>query len=156
MFSFYLLHIVQCKTAGRISSEWGQLKRSLFSKCWVSPRLFEQALWQLFPCFIIVMRAGQGTLTQSEHSHMHIMSEQGLFVFFTPRGRCTFAIAKNAAMSHSNGRPSYTRGTAGFTVPLWQTDSWPPARRSEAQRERRSFSAGRSATPARREGDKQT
>lgn len=37
-------------------------------------------------------------------------------------------------------------------VPLWQTDSWPPAQRSEAPREQQSSSAGRCGTPARTQG----
>lgn len=50
----------------------------------------------------------------------------------------------------------HTRDCWVMTVPLWQTDSSPPSLRSEAPRERRSSSAGRSGTPAHDTGTRNT
>lgn len=46
--------------------------------------------------------------------YMHITSEQSLFIFSHHDGRRAFVFTKNAAMSHTKRRPSYTRGTAGL------------------------------------------
>lgn len=55
-----------------------------------------------------------------------------------------------------SGAKSYTcwyTGDCRVTLPLWQTDSWPPAQHSEAPREQQSSSAGRSGTPAHKQWD---